>query len=235
MYELISDYMKKLLLITLFSISYTLFAQNNAITLINPDPKEKQSNQFVAKSPWDRSYQQPAVKFGLKAGLNYSNMNFNKGFPAPEVPIKSSWKPGFVFGVLMEVPLYENFYIQPEYLFSQLEGGNTQSGVNYSMSYLSLPVLFKYKITSALALLAGPQFDLLIKAEQQGGSGDSNITHDTEERSIAAAAAIELNVFESLGFTAGFMHGFNHIGIGQRSAVKEFKYESATITATYKF
>ncbi len=225
--------MKKLLLISLLCINCTSFAQSQANSLVNLDLSKKKFQVF-SKSPWHQSYQQAAVHFGLKAGVNYSNMNFNKGYPAPETPVKASWKPGFVFGIAMEVPLYESFYIQPEYLISQLEGENKQSGVNYSMTYFSLPVLFKYKLTEGLALLVGPKFDLLIKAEQKGGSGDSNITHDTEERSIAAAAAIEFNILRSFSFSAGFMQGFNHIGIGQRSAVKEFKYESANITATFK-
>lgn len=174
------------------------------------------------------------VSFGAKAGINLSNMNFNKGIPAPLTPIESSWKSGFALGVFMEVPVYSNLYIQPEYLYSQVAGEDKSLAETYSMSYLSLPVLLKYKIFEKLAILVGPQFDLLIKAENNDSS-NSNITHNTEERSIFAVAGLEINLIERIRLGARYLNGFNHIGIGQRTDVKEFKYEMAQISVALKF
>jgi len=175
------------------------------------------------------------VSFGFKAGINVSNMNFNKGEPAPTTPIQASWKPDFALGLFMEVPVCNNLYIQPEYLYSQMAGEDKNSEEAYNMSYLSLPVLLKYKIGHKLAILAGPQFDLLIKAEQKNSAENSNITHDTEERSISAIAGLEFNLIKPLNLGVRYLHGFNHIGIGQRSAVKEFKYEAVQLSAAVKF
>lgn len=174
------------------------------------------------------------VSFGIKAGANLSNMNFNKGVPAPVSPIESSWKPGFALGLFMEVPIYSNLYIQPEYLYSQMAGEDKSLAETYTMSYLSLPVLLKYKLFDKLAILAGPQFDLLIKAKNNTAS-NSNITHNTEERSIFVVAGLEINLVEKISLGARYLRGFNHIGIGQRTDVKEFKYEMIQILAALKF
>ena len=227
--------MKKLILIIFCSTHFILLAQNQPRKGNNFRQKQSVYSKSGFNEPWSKSSQRPTVNFGFKAGINVNNMNFNKGYPTPEIPIKSSWNPGFVLGLLMEVPLNESFYIQPEYLYLQLGSEQKESGITYSMSYLSLPLLLKYMISDKLAFLGGPQFDLLIKAKQDGSTEDSNITHDTEERSISATAGVEFNIIKNFSLSAGYMHGINHIGIGQRSAVKEFKYESVNLAGSIKF
>lgn len=207
--------MKRIIVLFLFfSISCTLKAQFN----------------FFRK-PRNES----KVTFGFKAGVNLSNMNFNKGFPAPSEPVEASWKTGYVLGLLMDVPIIRKLHVQPEYLYLQTNGENKNTGINHSMSYVSLPVLFKYNIVKTLSIMGGPQFDLLIKATETDNGTQSVTTHDTEERSIFAVAGLEFNITESFSLNARYLNGFNHIGIGQRSAVTEFKYEMAQITASIKF
>lgn len=99
-------------------------------------------------------------RFGLKAGVNVSNMNFNKGFPPPPVPIKAKWKAGTIISFLLYVPLYSNLLIQPEYSFTQVLGEDKSTGISYRLNYLSMPVLLKYQIAPKLAIEAGPQVDL---------------------------------------------------------------------------
>ena len=175
-----------------------------------------------------------SVSFGIKAGANISNMNFNKGYPRPAETIGSSWKPGFTAGLFMEVPVFSSLYIQPEYLYSYIQGEHVTHGETYTMHYLSLPVALKCKLGERLAVMAGPQFDILLKASKTPGA-ESDITHDTEERNIAALAGLEYKLLNFLSLNARYIHGINHIGIGQRSAVKEFKFEMAQLTAAITF
>ena len=207
--------MKRIILLCLlFSISYSLHAQFN----------------FFRKSRNDSK-----VTFGFKAGVNLSNMNFNKGVPAPAEPVEASWKTGFVLGLLMDVPVVRKLHIQPEYLYLEAGGKNRNTGADYSMSYVSLPVLFKYNVVETLSLVAGPQFDLLIKATETVDGEESVTTHDTEERSIFGVVGLEFNVTKSFSLNARYLNGFNHIGIGQRSAVQEFKYEMAQVGIGIRF
>lgn len=181
-----------------------------------------------------QSFNNSPVGFGFKAGANISNMNFNKGYPRPAETVSASWKPGFTAGLFMEVPVFSNFYIQPEYLYSYIQGEHATLGETYAMHYLSLPVALKYKFGERFSVMAGPQFDILLKASKTPGT-ESDITHDTEERNIAALAGIEYKFFDFLSLNARYIHGINHIGIGQRSAVKEFKFEMAQLTVAVTF
>ena len=84
-------------------------------------------------------------------------------------------------------------------------------------------------------MMAGPQFDLLVKAKQTTGGSTTDITHDTEERSIGITGGIEYRITPAVSICARYMHGFNHIGLGQRSNIQEFKYEMMQLTAAIHF
>lgn len=174
------------------------------------------------------------VSFGLRLGLNYSNTNFNMGEPKPVVPVDTKWKTGFVVGALVEVGLSEHLALQQEYLYSQ-QSGEISGGARYQMQYLSLPLLLKYRILPRLAVVAGPQFDLMLKAQQEVQGQTINITHDTEERGLGATAGLEVTIWRNLGLSARYLQGLNHVGIGQRSAVQEFKWQSVQVAAEVRF
>ncbi len=174
-------------------------------------------------------------KFEIVAGLNAANMNFNKGVPAPVAPISASWKTGFTIGVMINFSLADNILLQPGYLFSQRNGSDKSTGTNYSMNYLSLPVLLSYEISPTIAVAAGPQVEILISAKNKINGVTNNITHDTEERSIGLTAGIDFKPFHSFLISARYMHGLNHIGIGQRSNIKEFKFEVVNLMLGFAF
>ena len=175
------------------------------------------------------------VSFGVKAGFDASNTDFNRGIPAPAVPVENAWKPGFVAGFLLQVPIGKKLFLQPEYLYSQMGGKNKSAGTEYSFGYLSLPVLLKYRVAPRLELTAGPQFDLLIYANRRANGSTEDITHDTEERSVGATAGLEFYALKNLSLAGRYLYGLNHIGIGQRSAVTEFEFESVQLTTNFRF
>lgn len=174
------------------------------------------------------------VRFGLRLGLNYSNTNFNMGEPKPVVPIGTKWKTGFVVGALVEVGLSEHLALQQEYLYAQ-QRGEVRGGARYQLHYLSLPLLLKYRVLPRLAVVAGPQFDLMLKAQQELSGQTTDITHDTEERGLGATAGLEMSLWRNLGLSARYLQGLNHVGIGQRSAVQEFKWQSVQVAAEIRF
>jgi len=177
----------------------------------------------------------PFKRFALQAGINISNMNFNKGEPPPVIHINAAWKPGITLGFSLRVPLMKNLFLQPEYAYTQRKGSDKSAATNYSLNYLSMPVLLNYKLMQGLALVAGPQIEFLVNAKSDDHTVSSNITHDTEERSIAVTAGVELEIKNIFIFSARYLQGLNHIGIGQRSNVKEFKYQAVSLTAGIRF
>lgn len=187
-----------------------------------------------ARATQDEPAQVSRVHFGASLGANLTHMNFNRGYPKPATPINTSWKPGIAVGALVQVPIYGRFSFQQEYLFSQMGSQLKDSGLIYRLAYLSLPTTLRVRVLPRLALLAGPQFDLLIKAQTENNNQTIDITHDTEERSVGTTAGLEYYLLPQLSLNARYLHGFNHVGIGQRSAVQEFKYEMVQLVVSVK-
>lgn len=93
-----------------------------------------------------------AQSFGIgpKVGANFSSITGIDG-------IKS--KTGSYFGVFAEIGVSDKFSLQPEVLYTS-QGGvlNNEDIVN---NYISVPVMFKYRLFAGLAVEVGPKFDFL--------------------------------------------------------------------------
>lgn len=164
-----------------------------------------------------------------------SNMNFNQGYPQPASPVSTKWKAGATAGFQLNIPVATNFSIQPEYSFSQMGAELKDAGISFRLNYLSLPLLFKYMIAKKLSLLAGPQFDLLLSAKRSIANVEETVTHDTEERNFGIACGFEYQLPKSIFIDLRFVQGLNHVGLGQRSSVVEFKHQLVQLAAGIKF
>ncbi|MCP2045717.1 porin family protein [Pontibacter sp. HSC-36F09] len=165
------------------------------------------------------------VRFGLKLGAGVSNMNFNKSFPKPTLHVDATRGVGGVVGLLIEVPVYQKFFLQQEYLYTHLTGKAKGEGLTYILGYLSLPVIIKYRATPRLSVGMGGQFDLLLYAKERYESTSTNIIHETEERNIGIAVGMDYRLTDRVSLDARFMHGINHIGMTQKKTNQEFKLE----------
>jgi hypothetical protein len=189
---------------------------------------EMSGAQTVSESPFKH--------FGFQAGVNISNMNFKLGATATSATLYSTWKPGFTFGFIIQVPLSEKLTLQPEYSFSSRYGTDNNAGIDYRMDYLSMPLLLKYLITKKLDFFAGPQLELLINALSTNKGESADITHVVEERSLGIVLGLEVNITDVFFISGRYFQSFNNIGIYQRSTdVKEFKYQLASLTAGIRF
>ncbi len=102
--------------------------------------------------------------FGIKAGVNVSNVYDSKG-----QDFKAKAKAGLAIGGFAQIPLARYIGIQPEILFSQkgFKATGTLLGSPYSYTrttdYLDIPLLLAIKPTQTLTILAGPQYSFLLK------------------------------------------------------------------------
>jgi hypothetical protein len=175
------------------------------------------------------------VRFGIRAGVNFSHLNFSIASVPSDDPLEMSWNVGFVGGVYMIVPLRENLYLQPEYLFSQTGGEAESSNLNYKLNYLSLPVFLRYEATRQFAFIAGPQFDLLINAKEENRN-DSKITRQTEARSVGLAGGIEFGFTNSLSLGIRYFQSVHDIWIPVTTNNKEeFKHQLIQASMSYIF
>ena len=144
-------------------------------------------------------------QYGFKASASYSTMNFQAaGTPGN---IKSSWKPGFYLGGLLRVLLNTTLSLHPEYVYRMMKGDDIIFNTDFILHYLSFPVLFRAKLNERIALLAGPEFGLLIHAQQRSSSASLDATHDTEERAVSAVEGVEVRILSSLVAEARYVMG----------------------------
>jgi hypothetical protein len=103
------------------------------------------------------------VDFGVKAGLNVSNVWDTRGDA-----FRADAKIGYAAGVFLGIPLGQVFGLQPEVLISQkgFQGSGSLLGFPYSFSrtttFVDIPLQLQIKPVQYITFVAGPQFSYLI-------------------------------------------------------------------------
>jgi hypothetical protein len=121
------------------------------------------------------------LSFGLKAGLNLSNVWDSKGEDFVADP-----KYGVVGGAFVSLPLGKYLGFQPELMISQkgFKGSGSLLGFTYSntrtTTFLDVPLLVQFKPIQYLSILAGPQFSYLLKEKNVYTFG-SNSTEQEQQ------------------------------------------------------
>ena len=102
-------------------------------------------------------------QFGLKAGLNYSNVYDEKGDE-----FNANAKFGLAAGAYMNIPMGKYLGIHPGVLVSQkgFQATGMILGSRYDFTrtttYIDVPLLFALKPSEFFTLVAGPQYSYLI-------------------------------------------------------------------------
>ena len=157
------------------------------------------------------------VRFGLRAGANYSNL-------AGDVKNQSAYnnKVGFLGGVMVNVPVTSDgfFSVQPEVLYSQkgfenkpteytgLLGAKQKREGNVNFNYLDVPVLLKINAGGFIAE-AGPQYSYLISANDETkvtttpALGGAPTTSEAQnKRDVSGLNRNELGYLAGVGYQA---------------------------------
>lgn len=93
------------------------------------------------------------IRFGAKAGLNMSTF-INKDF------FDVTPKIGGYVGGLVEIPVTDEIYAQPEMIIS-VQGADIGPG-NLNLVYVHVPLMGKYHITEEIAAEFGPQIGFVL-------------------------------------------------------------------------
>ncbi len=168
--------------------------------------------------------------FGLKVGSNYSNVYDSKGENFNTNP-----RLGFVSGAFMAVPIGKYIGVQPELLFSQrgFKATGVLLGSTYDVtrttSYVDVPLLFAFKPSEFLTLLAGPQYSFLMKQRDVFANATTTIQQEQE----FGNANIRKNI---LCFTAGLDLTLKHFVLGARVGwgVQNNNGDGTSTTPRYK-
>lgn len=150
------------------------------------------------------------VLFGAKAGINYSKIYTSQGEPFHSDP---KW--GLATGIFLAIPIGKYFGIQPEVLFSQkglkAEGsinGNTYN-ITRTSNYFDFPLLFAFKPSEYVTVVAGPQYSYLTKEKNKF----ENATTGIEQESAFGSESSRKN---TLCFTGGIDINVRHLVVGTR-------------------
>ncbi|ASE61122.1 PorT family protein [Chryseobacterium indologenes] len=106
------------------------------------------------------------VRFGLKAGLNVSSLSNSD----------TNSKAGFYGGVFANIPVAQDFSVQPEVLYSGMGAkAKANSDVKLNMDYIAVPVMLQYNALPNLYVEAGPQFSFLVSAKGKDNNGSVDV------------------------------------------------------------
>lgn len=167
---------------------------------------------------------QDGVHFGLKGGLNASNINVsdNQGNHLDT-------KIGFNAGLLAHIHAGKSFAIQPEVYYSQEGAKSTVSNIKstFNLGYINVPVLAQYMFGNGFRVEAGPQLGFLINAKDKVGSVSTDVKDSYKTTSFSIPVGAGYLTSFGLGFDARYNFGISDIvkdnsGSAARSNVFQF-------------
>jgi hypothetical protein len=120
--------------------------------------------------------QSETTTFGLRAGVNFQNIT---GKAIDGSSLNNKLKTGFNIGANAEIPIAQDFYVQPGLLFSTKGAkGKSGSGLDHiSTSYLEVPVNLLYKPVlgdGKLLLGFGPYLGVGVAGKVKYDNGNSS-------------------------------------------------------------
>ncbi len=124
---------------------------------------------------------------GVKGGLNISNVT------GDEASDNNESKVGFAIGGFLMAQMSDSFAIQPEFMYSVK--GATNSTVDWNVSYLHIPILFKFIMPMegmSPVFFAGPYVSMLLSSEQDDVDVKDN-TH-TMDYGLVLGGGIDVNM-----------------------------------------
>jgi hypothetical protein len=175
------------------------------------------------------AFSQAGVSLGLKGGINLDNLNTND--PAANIDGRT----GYHFGAYANIKLTK-FAIQPEILYSSqgttVEFGTVANDFKQDLVYLNIPVMFKFYLAAGVNLQAGPQFGLLLSAEQDLPTGTQDIKDQLTGSDLSAALGVGWDAPFGLNLTARYLLGLGEVG--DDPTIPDFKSRTFQISIGYK-
>ena len=142
------------------------------------------------------------ISGGVKGGLNVSSQKVDWAYGQ----INTQPKLGVHIGGYLVVMLDEKMGIQPELLLSTQGAKYKDFDGKTNMTYILVPVLFRYNFNEMFSAHAGPQFGLLLSAKAV--SDGDKIDRKDDFKTLDVGAAIGVGVELPMGFNCGARYIF---------------------------
>ena len=151
------------------------------------------------------------VTFGVKAGLNLSNLT------GDDVDGFSSLA-GLNAGGQVNIPVSSMFSVQPEVVFS-MEGAKSDD-VKLHMNYINIPVLFQYNNPSGFFAHVGPQIGILASAKVKGDGVDADYKEFFKSTNFSAVIGAGYKLANGLGFNVRYNLGISNVAEEDEAVIK---------------
>jgi len=148
------------------------------------------------------------AKFGVRAGINVSNLDFD-GTPAAD----NTHRNGFVIGFFAEYSFSNSVSISPELQFSS-EGAKPEP---LQLDYIQMPILFNFKLSPKILFNVGPQVGLKI----------SKVDDGIRNFAYSGVGGLSYNVTPMIFIDARYIYGVSNIfdkelGIKAKNSTMQF-------------
>lgn len=167
------------------------------------------------------------LSFGLRAGVNYSNFNNTSFSTDPLV--------GFHAGGTVNFRMSEHWTTVEDVLFS-VEGAKSTSALfgskDIKLSYISVPIVFRYKTNPGLFFEIGTVNNFKVK-EEVAGFEDSDFA---KKISFAAVGGLGFQSKSGLGISLRYNYGITKVTAVTNSTFNNnFKSSNAQASLFYTF
>lgn len=148
------------------------------------------------------------VGVGIKGGLNFASL---------DADTDASSRTGIHFGAYAKVMPTDKFGVQAE-LFYSVQGASDFGNVKATVdaNYVNIPILLRISPVPILNLHAGPQFGILLSADQDGT--DIKDTLNGSDLSLAVGAGLDLPM--GLNLTLRYIKGLSDISDDNTDSIK---------------
>jgi hypothetical protein len=150
--------------------------------------------------------QEAETTWGLKAGINFAELFGDDALP------ESDRKVGYSIGGFMNLPLSDELSFQPEAIWS-LQGEKSQKKGRYDISYVNVPLMFKWK-SGRFYTEAGPQIGFLTINTSKDVPDDIRVT-DFESFDLAANVGVGYAIASDFALGIRYTQGLVNIVQGQ--------------------
>ena len=126
------------------------------------------------------STQAQKTTFGVRAGVNFQNIN---GKDAADDKLDFKLKTGFHVGANAEIPIADEFYLQPGVLFSTKGAKADEGDGKVNIAYIEVPINFLYKGDlgdGKLLLGVGPYIAFGVGGKIKEGGNEADLKFKNE-------------------------------------------------------
>jgi len=162
-----------------------------------------------AQSHKDRKHSDANVAFGIKGGVNISNLHFQNNNN-----VNTDSKVSFHAGGLAHIHVSKYFAVQPEIMYSNQgykydESNNTTTKAR--LHYINVPVLAQFMVGTGFRLETGPQLGILTAASQKSGKISVDIKDNLKPIDFSWAFGVGYVTPSGFGVDARYNVGISNI------------------------